>query len=80
MENILVESIAFQEHEDWKKDITSLLDNQPIWQDVKDAELENKLNDMLNGEVSFVPSIYRNDNGNGRLILRTPITASFLTI
>ena len=63
MGNILVESIAFQEHEDWKKDITSLLDNQPIWQNVKDAELENKLNDMLNGEVSFVPSIYRNDNG-----------------
>ncbi len=63
MDNKLLENIAFQEHEDWKKDILSLLNNEPRWFPVKDANLVAKLDEQDSGEVPFVPSVYRKNNG-----------------
>lgn len=63
MDNKLLENIAFQEHEDWKRDILSILNNEPRWFIIRDVNLAAKLDEQDSGEVPFVPSVYRKNNG-----------------
>ena len=61
MENKLIKYVAFAEYEDWKKDLVSLLGDEPTWMEIKDDELISKLEKML--DEDFMPSVYRIYNG-----------------
>ena len=61
MENKLIKYVAFAEYEDWKKDLVSLLGDEPTWMEIKDNELISKLEKML--DEDFMPSVYRIYNG-----------------
>lgn len=64
MNNKLLENIAFQEFEDWKSDLSKILSDEPRWFTITDENLIAKLEAQDSGEVPFVPSVYRKDNGN----------------
>ncbi len=55
MENKLIKYVAFAEYEDWKKDLVSLLGDEPTWMEIKDDELISKLEKML--DEDFMPSV-----------------------
>lgn len=61
MENKLIKYVAFAEYKDWKKDLVSLLGDEPTWMEIKDDELISKLEKML--DEDFMPSVYRIYNG-----------------
>ncbi len=64
MDNKLLENIAFQEHEEWKRDILAILNDEPRWFVVKDANSVASLDAQFGSKTAFVPSVYRKVNDN----------------
>lgn len=63
MNNKLLENVAFQEYEEWKRDILSILSDEPRWMGITDTNLIAKLDKAESEDVPFIASVYRKNNG-----------------